>query len=120
MGLISGLGTNSHAFASEATVCNVFYEHLFLHSEKKSNERDCSINMDSKLFQRLTSDPELRNMFRFDYVECLDGNKDYSFNLDLNHWFYLIKQEDLDRNSKLQQNNEWGGSFILSYKIVFI
>lgn len=61
--------------------------------------------------RNMISDPELRKMFRFDYMECLDGNKDYNFNLDLNHWFYPIKQEDLDRNSKLQQNKEWGGSF---------
>lgn len=56
-------------------------------------------------------DPEIRKMFRFEYVECLDGDKQYMFNLDLNHWFYPIKKEDLDRNPELKQNNEWGGSF---------
>ncbi len=59
----------------------------------------------------MIGDPELRKMFRFDYIECLDANTDYSFNLDLNHWFYPIKKDDLDRNSKLQQNKEWGGTF---------
>ena len=57
-------------------------------------------------------DPEVRKLFRFDYIECVDGDKDiYKFNLDLNHWFYPIKKDDLDRNSKLEQNNEWGGTF---------
>lgn len=57
------------------------------------------------------SDPEVRKMFQFDYIECLDGDKQYSYNVDLNHWFYPIKKNDMDRNSKLVQNNEWGGSF---------
>lgn len=33
------------------------------------------------------------------------------FNLDLNHWFYSIYKEVLDCNSKIEQNNEWGGTF---------
>lgn len=57
-------------------------------------------------------DEDTRKLYRFDYVECVDGDKNiYKFNLDLNHWFYPIKKNDLDRNSKLEQNNEWGGSF---------
>lgn len=57
-------------------------------------------------------DPEVRKLFRFKYIECVDGDKNiYRFNLDLNHWFYPIKKDDLDRNSKLEQNNEWGGTF---------
>lgn len=57
-------------------------------------------------------DPEVRKLFRFDYIECVDGDKDiYKFNLSTNHWFYPIKKDDLDRNSKLEQNNEWGGTF---------
>lgn len=56
--------------------------------------------------------PEVRKLFHFDYIECVDGDKSiYKFNLDMNHWFYPIKKDDLDRNSKLEQNNEWGGSF---------
>lgn len=56
--------------------------------------------------------PEVRKLFHFEYLECVDGDKNiYKFNLDLNHWFYPIKKDDLDRNSKLEQNNEWGGSF---------
>lgn len=57
-------------------------------------------------------DPEVNKQFRFDYIECVDGDKSlYRFNLDNNHWFYPIKKNDLDRNSKLEQNNEWGGTF---------
>lgn len=57
-------------------------------------------------------DPEVRKLFRFDYIECVDGDKSlYRFNLDMNHWFYPIKKDDMDRNSKLEQNNEWGGAF---------
>lgn len=57
-------------------------------------------------------DPDVRKLFHFEYIECVDGDKSiYKFNLDMNHWFYPIKKDDLDRNSKLEQNNEWGGSF---------
>jgi starch-binding outer membrane protein, SusD/RagB family len=56
-------------------------------------------------------DPAVRKLFRFEYVECLDGDKVYQFNLDLEHWFYPISQTALDRNSKLEQNIEWGGTF---------
>lgn len=56
-------------------------------------------------------DPEVRKLFRFDYVENADGDRKYLFNLDLNHWFYSIHKEVMDRNSKIEQNNEWGGSF---------
>lgn len=57
-------------------------------------------------------DPDVRKLFHFEYIECVDGDKNiYRFNLDLNHWFYPIKKGDLDRNSKLEQNNEWGGTF---------
>ena len=57
-------------------------------------------------------DPEVRKLFYFEYIDCVDGDKNiYKFNLDMNHWFYPIKKNDLDRNSKLEQNNEWGGSF---------
>ena len=57
-------------------------------------------------------DADTRGMFHFDYIECVDGDKNlYRFNLDDKHYFYPIKQDDLDRNSKLEQNNEWGGSF---------
>ncbi|WP_298649202.1 RagB/SusD family nutrient uptake outer membrane protein [uncultured Proteiniphilum sp.] len=56
-------------------------------------------------------DPEVRKLFLFEYVECLDGDKKYQFNLDLNHWFYPVHKDVIDRNSKIEQNNEWGGAF---------
>lgn len=56
-------------------------------------------------------DDDVRSKFHFEYIENVDGEPQYQFNLDLNHWFYPIAKGDLDRNSKLQQNNEWGGTF---------
>lgn len=38
-------------------------------------------------------------------------DKQYMFNLDLNHWFTSVAKDVLDRNSKIEQNNEWGGTF---------
>ena len=57
------------------------------------------------------SDPAVRGMFHLEYIPNLDKQPQYYFNLDLNHWFLPISKKDLDRNSKLEQNNEWGGSF---------
>lgn len=57
------------------------------------------------------SDPAIRKKFQFDYIECLDGDHQYMYNASLNHWFYPIKKDAMDRNSKLIQNNEWGGAF---------
>lgn len=56
-------------------------------------------------------DPEVRKLFRFEYIECVDMDKQYKFNLDLNHGFYSMAQEVMDRNSNMEQNNEWGGNF---------
>lgn len=57
------------------------------------------------------TDPEIRSKFRAVFIENLDGGEQYAFNYDLNHWFYPIAKNDLDRNSLLEQNKEWGGSF---------
>lgn len=56
------------------------------------------------------SDQEVRDKFHLVYIQNLDGEA-YSYKLDMNHWFYPINKEGLDRNSKLEQNNEWGGIF---------
>ena len=45
------------------------------------------------------------------FYQNLGDKSVYKFNLSMNHWFYPIKKNDLDRNSKLEQNNEWGGTF---------
>lgn len=56
-------------------------------------------------------DDNVRSKFHGVYIENLDLGEKYTFNFDLNHWFYPINKESLDRNSKLEQNNEWGGTF---------
>jgi len=56
-------------------------------------------------------DPAVRKLFRFEYVENLDGDNQYQFKVDLQHWFYPIHKEVIDRNSKIEQNTEWGGTF---------
>lgn len=57
------------------------------------------------------SDSEVRKMFRFDYIENIDHMDDHFFNLDEKYIFYPIHKEAMDRNSKLVQNQEWGGTF---------
>lgn len=56
-------------------------------------------------------DDNVRSLFRMDFILTADGDTQYQFNYDLNHWFYPIAKNDLDRNSKLEQNVEWGGTF---------
>ncbi|AOW11411.1 RagB/SusD family nutrient uptake outer membrane protein [Flavobacterium gilvum] len=53
-----------------------------------------------------------RAKFKAVYIPSIDLDANtYKFNLDLNHWFYPINKTDIDRNSKIEQNNEWGGTF---------
>lgn len=57
-------------------------------------------------------DPEVRKNFRFDYIENLDGDPSYFFNLDLNHWFYPLDPGQISQSKNfLEQNKEWGGTF---------
>lgn len=56
-------------------------------------------------------DPEVRKLFRMDYIPNADNDDYYTFNLPLDHWFAPISQGNLDRNSLWEQNNEWGGTF---------
>lgn len=51
-----------------------------------------------------------RNKFKLVY-NMLDSDPTVKFNLDLNHWFYAINKTNIDRNAKIEQNNEWGGTF---------
>jgi hypothetical protein len=62
-------------------------------------------------FTKYMYDSDVRKLFRFDYIECVDMDTQYMFNLDTNHWFYSIAKNVIDRNSKFEQNNEWGGTF---------
>lgn len=57
-------------------------------------------------------DPEIRKNFRLDYIDNLDGDPNYYFKLDLNHWFYPLNPNQISQSmNKLEQNNEWGGTF---------
>lgn len=57
-------------------------------------------------------DAEVRKKFRFDYIDNIDGDDSYKFNLSLNHWFYPLDPNQISQSmNKLEQNNEWGGSF---------
>lgn len=57
-------------------------------------------------------DPEVRKKFRFDYIDNVDGDDSYRFNLSLNHWFYALNPSQISQSmNKLEQNKEWGGNF---------
>lgn len=56
-------------------------------------------------------DPEVRKLFKIVYIKNVDGDENYQFNLPLDKWFSPISRESLDKNSKLIQNKEWGGTF---------
>lgn len=56
-------------------------------------------------------DPIVRSNFQAEYIDNLDGKSNYKYALSLNHWFFPIAQGDLDKNSQLEQNNEWDGTF---------
>jgi len=46
------------------------------------------------------------------YIDNLDGDPAYKFNLDLNHWFYALPPSQISQSKNvLLQNKEWGGTF---------
>jgi len=54
----------------------------------------------------------VRANFSATYVDNLDGDPTFYFNLDLNHWFYPLNPAQISLEpANLPQNNEWGGSF---------
>ncbi|WP_290708853.1 RagB/SusD family nutrient uptake outer membrane protein [Flavihumibacter sp. CACIAM 22H1] len=56
--------------------------------------------------------PAVRSKFVARYIDNLDGDETFKFNLDLNHWFYAIPPNQISQSKNvLEQNNEWGGSF---------
>lgn len=57
------------------------------------------------------TDAKVRKLFRFDYIENIDNMDDHFFNLDEKYMFYPIHKEVMDRNSKIEQNVAWGGTF---------
>lgn len=57
-------------------------------------------------------DAATRAKFKLVYIQSFDGDPAlFKFNLDMNHWFYAININDINRNKKIEQNNEWGGTF---------
>lgn len=57
------------------------------------------------------TDAKVRKLFRFDYIENIDNMDDHFFNLDEKYMFYPIHKDVMDRNSKIEQNTAWGGTF---------
>lgn len=54
----------------------------------------------------------VRAKFAANYIDNLDGDADFKFNLDLNHWFYALPESQLSQSKGvLTQNKEWGGTF---------
>lgn len=62
-------------------------------------------------FTKDMSDPEIRKMFHFVYIENVDKDDTYKFNLDDKYVFYPIHKDVIDQNSKIEQNIAWGGTF---------
>lgn len=57
-------------------------------------------------------DSVVRKKFRFDYIDNVDGDDSYKFNLSMNHWFYALNPNQISQSmNKLEQNKEWGGTF---------
>ncbi|NQX40888.1 Starch-binding associating with outer membrane [Pedobacter steynii] len=54
----------------------------------------------------------VRSKFRAAYIDNLDGDINYKFNLDLNHWFWALSPSQISQSKGvLLQNKEWGGTF---------
>jgi starch-binding outer membrane protein, SusD/RagB family len=56
--------------------------------------------------------PAVRAKFTANFIDNLDGDAGFKFNLDLNHWFYALPENQISQSKGvLQQNKEWGGPF---------
>ena len=54
----------------------------------------------------------VRSKFTANYIDNLDNDASFKFNLDLNHWFYALPESQISQSKNvLQQNKEWGGQF---------
>jgi hypothetical protein len=54
----------------------------------------------------------VRAKFSANYIDNLDGDASFKFNLDENHWFFALKPDQISQSKNvLQQNMEWGGTF---------
>jgi hypothetical protein len=57
-------------------------------------------------------DATTRAKFKAVYIHNLDGDPNYKFNYDLNHWFYALNPAQITQSKNvLLQNVEWGGTF---------
>ncbi|TAN01742.1 MAG: RagB/SusD family nutrient uptake outer membrane protein [Chitinophagaceae bacterium] len=62
--------------------------------------------------QQSILDPAVRANFSAVYIDNLDGDPNYKFNYDLNHWFYAIPPSQISQEpAMLPQNKDWGGTF---------
>ncbi len=54
----------------------------------------------------------VRAKLKANYIDNLDGDANFKFAFDLNHWFYAIPPNQISQSKNfLEQNKEWGGSF---------
>ncbi len=54
----------------------------------------------------------VRSKFTANFIDNLDGDENFKFNLDLNHWFYALNPSNISQSKDvLKQNKEWGGTF---------
>ncbi len=54
----------------------------------------------------------VRAKFTANYIDNLDGDPNFKFNLDLNHWFWALNPAQISQSQNVMlQNVEWGGSF---------
>jgi len=62
-------------------------------------------------YEKITS-ADVRTKLTAKYIDNLDGDASFQFKLDLNHWFYALKPDQISQSKNvLQQNKEWGGTF---------
>ncbi|QIL41340.1 RagB/SusD family nutrient uptake outer membrane protein [Pedobacter sp. HDW13] len=62
----------------------------------------------SETIMNATTRAKLRGV----YIDNLDGDPNFKFNLDLNHWFYAIPPAQISQSKNvILQNKEWGGTF---------
>ncbi|NRF41920.1 RagB/SusD family nutrient uptake outer membrane protein [Pedobacter foliorum] len=62
-------------------------------------------------YEKITS-ADARAKLTANYIDNLDGDGTYKFNLDLNHWFYALPPSQISQSKNvLLQNKEWGGTF---------
>lgn len=86
-----------------------------INNQKYKSALFCVLNGDEDISEfDWTSDimdENVRGKFHMEVIENIYGGAVNQYKLDLNHWFYAISRDDLERNSKLEQNNEWEGNF---------